>query len=148
MSKSFINRKINTITQSAHMPHSAYKALAQLGIDHNADIAKNPKGFLILTFGSVETAENVANRFRADYAAAHKAYVPKSEREPAQQTKSAKNPKSKPSQKGKPSPSEKKMTLDEFIKSKPSCTREEAKAYGFTGTKADLKAKKVELGVR
>ena len=94
MSKSFINRKINTITQSAHMPHSAYKALAQLGIDHNADIAKNPKGFLILTFDSVETAENVANRFRADYAAAHKAYVPKSEREPAQQTESAKNPKS------------------------------------------------------
>jgi hypothetical protein len=146
MSK-FINRKANTITQFERMPYGAYKALRTLAQDHNAEIVESENGFLTLTFDEVKIAENVAKKFRADYAQAHAAYVPKNEREPEPTQKPSASEKSKPSssKKGKGSA---KMTLDEFITSKPSCTREEAKAYGFKGTKAELRAKKVELGVR
>ena len=81
MSK-FINQTKKTVAQISHMPHSAYKALEQLAHDHNAEIAKTDKGWLTLTFDEVNTAKNVAKKFESDYAKAHDAYVPKSEREP------------------------------------------------------------------
>ena len=77
MSKNFIKRSKNTITQCTRMPYGAYNALRTLAKDHNAEIVEAENGFLTLTFDEVKTAENVANRFRADYAEAHAAYTPK-----------------------------------------------------------------------
>ena len=77
MSKNFIKRSKNTITQCVRMPYGAYSALRTLAKDHNAEIVEAENGFLTLTFDEVKTAENVANRFRADYAEAHAAYTPK-----------------------------------------------------------------------
>ena len=140
MSKKFIKRNKNIITQLEYLPMSAYKALRTLAKDHNAEIVEDEDGYLTLTFDEVKTAENVANRFRTDYAEAHKAYTPK-QKDPKTTKKTTKPSSTK---KG----NVKKMTLDDFIINNPSCTREEAKAYGFKGTRADLRARKVELGVR
>ena len=143
-----INRTANTLNASARIPYGAYKALVQLAKDHNGEIDKNPKGFLRVTFEDIETAKNVANRFRADYAEAHAAYVPKSEREPVT------NKAPKTTKKSKPSSSKKGDGIIEtsgrkWVKANPSCTRAEAAAHGFPGiTKLELKALKRELGVR
>jgi len=80
MSKNLIKRTQNTLTATAYLPYGAYKALVQLAQDHNTEIAKTAEGFVAVTFDSVKTAESVAKKFRADYAEAHAAYVPKSER--------------------------------------------------------------------
>ena len=91
MSKNLINRSKNTISATAHLPYGAYKALVQLATDHGAEIGKTVKGFLTVTFDEVKTAENVATRFRADYAEAHKAYVNAHTTEPAQEAKPQKS---------------------------------------------------------
>ena len=87
MSKNFIKRNKNTITQCTRMPYGAYRALRTLATDHNAKIVEAENGYLTLTFDEVKTAEQVANKFRAEYAEAHAAYVPKPAPTPTQEAK-------------------------------------------------------------
>lgn len=143
MSKNLIKRTQNTLTATAYLPYGAYKALVQLAQDHNAEIGKTSQGFLTVTFDSVETADNVAKKFRADYAEAHAVYVSAHASEPAPTPKQEAKPQ-KPQGKGKAN-----LTGEAWVKANPSCTREEAAAHGLKGiTKLELKALKVKLGVR
>lgn len=87
------------------------------------------------TFGEMDNRDKFVKAFDRSYA---KATAGKSKKEPKP---------TKPSSSAKKN-SGKKMTLDEFIKANPLCTREQAKAYGFKGTRQDLREKKVALGVR
>ena len=41
-----------------------------------------------------------------------------------------------------------KMSLNDFVVSKPNCSRKEAEAFGFKGTREDLRVLKRTLGVR
>lgn len=142
MLKSVITRKSNVITATCHLPYGAYRALRQLALDHNAEIGETADRKLRLVFDEVETATAVADKFRTMYAEAHAAYVPKSERAP--EPAPAQEPKApKPTGKGNA-----KMTLNDFVIANPSCSKADAKAYGFKGTREDLKALKVKLGVR
>lgn len=132
-----LNKK--TVTASAHLPYSAYKRAIELATELEGKIGRTDENRFTATFAKAKTAKEFADKWTADYTAAHAAYTPK--------TQEPKAPKSKPtssSKKGKG----KKMTLNEYITSNPSCTREDAKAHGFKGTRAELKALKVELGVR
>lgn len=121
---------------------AGYKRMLVLAEAHDGIVDTDKKSKLAkITFGDTSKAKQFVDKFTQEYTKAHKAYT--------KQTKSADKGKAKatPSS-AKKSKGNKKITLDDFIINNPSCTREEAKAYGFTGTRADLRAKKVELGVR
>ena len=141
MSNITMNISKSTVTASAHLPYGAYKHAVELATAYEGKIGRTADNLFTATFGKAKTAKEFAKVWTADYAEAHAAYTPK-----PTEPKAPKTPK-----KSKPTSSSKKankMTLDEFIKANPLCTREQAKAYGFKGTRADLKARKVELGVR
>lgn len=140
MSKINITRTKNSVSATAHLPYAAYKHACELATASKGTIGRTTNGFFKADFDTVETADKFVRTWRADYAEAHAAYTPK------EKTDKKADKKTKPSSTKKGNA--KKMTLDDFIINNPSCTREEAKAYGFKGTRADLKARKVELGVR
>lgn len=141
MSKINITRSKNSVSATAHLPYGAYKHACELATAHKGTIGRNANGFFKADFDTVETADKFVRTWRADYAEAHAAYTPKEKTDKKADTK-----KSKPSSTKKGNA--KKMSLDDFIINNPHCSRTEAKAYGFKGTRADLKARKVELGVR
>lgn len=122
-----------------------YKRMLILAEAYGGKVDTDKKSKLAkITFGDPISANEFVAQFTQEYTKAHKAYT--------KQTKSADNSKSKktPSSSKKITKSKKanKMTLDDFIISKPDCSKDEAKAYGFKGTRADLRARKKELGVR
>ena len=139
MSKINISRSKNSVSATAHLPYGAYKHACELATAYKGTIGRTANGFFKADFDTVETADKFVRTWRTDYAAAHAAYTPKEKTE-----KSTKKSKPSSTKKG----DTKKMTLDDFIINNPHCSRTEAKAYGFKGTRADLKARKVELGVR
>lgn len=91
-------------------------------------------------FDEIENRDKFVASFDRAYAKAHKAHEKKAPSSPKK--------KSAPKKKVAEGKGSKKMSLDDFIINNPSCTRDEAKAHGFEGTRADLKARKRKLGVR
>lgn len=148
MSNFVIKTNKKSVFATARMPYGAYNALKQLALDHNGKIGETAEGFFKADFDSAKTAKEIKTHFDASYAEAHAAYVSKSEREPKKDT----TKKSKPSSSKKTTKQGKgnaKLTGKDWVKAHPSCTREEAAAHGLKGiTKLELKALKVELGVR
>ena len=128
--KNIITNKGKAINANCFLPGRAGKAFRTLVTDHNGKIDTGKNGFYKATFDETETATRVRDALNALYAE-HGFVMP--------EPKQAKGDSPKP---------EKTMTLKEFIKSKPDCTREEARAYGFEGTRAELKAFKVKCKVR
>lgn len=136
-------------TQNAFLAFAAYNRAKALVSEHNGTIdfvdGKNIKA----TFKSNKMAKTFVTAFESEYAEAHKAY---------EATKTSSTKKAEPKKATKPTVSKAKATpkktkgnkptLNDFVVAHPLCTREEAKAYGFNGTRADLKALKVKLGVR
>lgn len=128
--KNIITRNANTINANRFLVGKALDAFRTLVTDHNGEIGIGTNGFYKATFEDKETATRIADTLNAQYAE-HGVTMPK--------PKSAKGT----------APTEaKKPTLNDFIKANPLCTREEAKAHGFEGTRAELKALKTKLGVR
>ena len=125
-----VTRTKNTIIVNRFLVGQARKALATLVSEHKGTLSIGTNGFYTATFEEVETATRVADALNAQYAE-HGVRMP----EPKQV-------------KGDAPKAEKKMTLNDFIKANPSCTREEARAYGFEGKREDLKNLKKKLGVR
>ena len=136
-----MNISKSTVTASAHLPYGAYKRALELAQAYEGKIGRTAENHFTVTFDKVKTAKTFKSEWTADYTQAHKAYTPK-----PTEPKAPKSTKKSKVTVGKGNT--KKMTLDEFIKANPLCTREDAKAHGFTGTRADLRAKKVALGVR
>ena len=137
-----VTQKVAVATE--HLPYGAYKSACTIALTHGGEIAKSDKGFFQATFKSNKVATKFAKEYNAAYTAAHDAYVPKSEREPAPAP-------AKETKKSKPTTGKgnSKLTGNDYVKANPSCTREEAAAHGLKGiTKQQLKALKVELGVR
>lgn len=138
--------KKNTIVYANHfVVGTGYKRMLILAEAHDGKVDTDKKSKLAkITFGDTTSANEFAKQFTQEYAKAHKAYT--------KQTKSANNSKSKAtpssSKKSNKAKGNKKVSLNDFVVNNPSCTREDAKAYGFKGTRAELKALKVELGVR
>ena len=125
-----ITRSNNTIIANRFLVGKALNALRTLVTDHNGEIGVGSNGFYKATFEDKETATAVANALNAQYDA-NGVRMP----EPKKAKGSAKTETKKP-------------TFEDFVKANPSCTRDQAKAHGFEGTRADLKALKVKLGVR
>ena len=136
-----MNISKSTVTASAHLPYGAYKRAEELALAYEGKIGRTAENHFTATFDKVKTAKKFKSEWEADYAKAHAAYTPKPTEPKA--LKSTKKSKPSSSKKG----NAKKMTLDEFIKANPLCTREEAKAHGFKGTRAELRAHKKELGL-
>lgn len=139
------NKKNTIVTANAFVPGAGYKRLLALADELGGKVDTDKKSnFAKITFGDTSNAKQFVDKFTQEYTKAHKAYT--------KQTKSAQGKgkkvapsSSKKTTKGK---GNKKLTLNDFVVNNPACTREEAKAYGFKGTRAELKALKVELGVR
>ena len=135
-----------TAYATAHLPYGAYKGACERALAHEGTIDKTADGFFKATFSSNKIAKQFAKEHNDAYAQAHAAYVPKSEREP----KPTPAPK-KETKKTKPATGKgnSNLTGNDWVKANPSCTRAEAAAHGLKGiTKQQLKALKVELGVR
>lgn len=135
--------KGKTATQNAFLAFAAYNRAKALVSEHNGKIdfidGKNIKA----TFKSKAIAEAFVTAFESEYAEAHKAYAKAKGKTETKPTASARKPKADAPKKTKG-----KVTLNDFIKANPLCTREEAKTHGFVGTRAELKALKTKLGVR
>jgi hypothetical protein len=125
-----ITRSNKTINANRFLVGKAHTVFETLVTDHNGKIAIGTNGFYQATFEEKETATRVADALNRVYDE-HGVRMPKPKKA-----------------KGTAPTEAKKPSLDDFIKANPSCTREQAKAYGFEGTRADLKALKVKLGVR
>lgn len=128
--KNIITRTNKTIHANRFLVGKALDAFRTLVTDHNGKIDLGKNGFYQATFDEVETATRITDTLNAQYAE-HGVTMPKPKKA-----------------KGSAPTEPKKPTLDDFVKANPSCTREEAKAHGFEGTRAELKALKVKLGVR
>jgi hypothetical protein len=143
----------NTVS-ATYLPYAAYKSALALATAHKGEIGKTDKGNFMATFGSAKVAKQFVDEWTAEYEANRKPvteHAPKPAQKPTaskptepKPTASARKPKADAPKKSKGN----KPTLNDFVKANPSCTRDEAKAYGFKGTRADLKALKVTLGVR
>ena len=157
-----IIRKGATCTASAHLPYRAYLQAQASATAHGGEIVDfvdpktNQKRFRA-TFDEVENAKKFIDEWRAAYAEAHAAYVPKSERDIDEVDAKADrdlawlergNTEGVKLFTGKGKGNSKPMTLNDFVIANPACTKAEAKAYGFKGTRDDLKALKKSLGVR
>lgn len=137
-----MNRTKNTVKASAHLIGGAYKCALALVSAYDGEIVKSADKLFHAKFKDAEIAEKFKNEWKASYASAHAAYVPKSEHTP----KKPNNSKSKPSSSKKGNA---KLSGKEWVKANPSCTREQAAAHGLKYiTKQELKALKKELGVR
>jgi hypothetical protein len=134
--------KAHTIVKANNFVVGAgYKHMLVLAEAHDGIVDTDKKTKLAkITFGDTDKANKFVAEFTKAYTEAHKAYTSK-----PKASKEDKPSSPKKTTKGK---GNKKMSLNDFIVNDPSCTRDEAKAYGFKGTRADLRALKVELGVR
>ena len=135
--------KGKTATQNAFLAFAAYNRAKALVDEYKGKIdfvdGKNIKA----TFKSNKIATDFATAFESEYTKAHKAYAKAKGKAETKPTTSTRKPKADAPKKAKG-----KITLNDFVKANPLCTREEAKAHGFKGTRAELKALKAELGVR
>ena len=150
MAKFFeINGKI--ATQSAHMAYTAYKSAQALVTAHNGVIDFVDGKKIKATFKTNKNAKSFVTAFESEYAEASKAYqaqkTPSSEPTKAKGTSSTKKtePKKATPKKAK---GNSKSKLENFVLNNPSCTRAEAIAHGFVGTKSELALYKKQLGVR
>lgn len=142
MKKFEINKK--QVTQQAFVAPKAYKRALELINEFNGTITSEDKKPIVALFKSKAQAQKFLDQFESEYTVAHISY---------EATKVAEAPKKAESKKKAPSSPKKvkgngKMTLNDFVVAKPNCTREEAKAYGFKGTREDLRVLKRTLGVR
>lgn len=141
MKKFEINKK--QVTQQAFVAPKAYKRALELINEFNGTITSEDKKPIVALFKSKAQAQKFLDQFESEYTVAHISY---------EATKVAEAPKKAEPKKTKSSPKKSKgngkMTLNDFVVSKPNCTRDEAKAYGFKGTREDLRVLKRTLGVR
>lgn len=141
MKKFEINKK--QVTQQAFVAPKAYKRALELINEFNGTITSEDKKPIVALFKSKAQAQKFLDQFESEYTVAHIS---------CEATKVAEAPKKAEPKKTKSSPKKSKgngkMTLNDFVVSKPNCTREEAKAYGFKGTREDLRVLKRTLGVR
>ena len=148
--------KKHTIVNANHfVVGTGYKRMLILAEAYGGKVDTDKKSKLAkITFGDTMSANEFAKQFTQEYAEAHKAYtsakaelawLEKGNTKGVKLFTKATPSSSKKTTKGK---GNKKISLNDFVVNNPSCTREEAKAYGFKGTRAELKALKVELGVR
>lgn len=160
MKKFEINKK--QVTQQAFVAPKAYKRALELINEFNGTITSEDKKPIVALFKSKAQAQKFLDQFESEYTVAHEAYAMSKHKYPSpmemytwealaeyaeeDEPKQA-EPKKAPSS-PKKSKGNGKMTLNDFVVSKPNCTREEAKAYGFKGTREDLRVLKRTLGVR
>lgn len=130
--KNIITRNANTIIANRFLVGKALDAFRTLVTENRGEIAIGSNGFYKATFEDNTNATFVARMLNERYAE-HGVTMP--------EPKKAKG-------KTEPRKGKGKTTLNDFIKANPLCTREEAKAHGFEGTRAELKALKTKLGVR
>lgn len=128
---SMFTRSKATVEAKAFILGAQYKFATATARKHNGEIGKNSKGFLKMTFPSDKDATACKKELDAWWDSNKTTIQPSSEHAPTS--------------KGNPPT---KMTLEAFIKANPSCTREQAREYGFEGKKDDLKTLKKKLGVR
>lgn len=134
-------------SQDAHMAFTAYNRAKALVAEHNGKIDSVDGEKIKATFKSNKAANAFATAFESEYAKASKAYKATkatSSTKKAEPKKATKKTSSSP----KKAKGSKKNTLNDFIIANPLCTREEAKAHGFNGTRLGLKELKTKLGVR
>lgn len=135
-----INQNKKTAT-ATFLPYAAYKRAEALALAMGGQIGKTDKGFFKADFSNAKIAKDFVTKWTAEYAEAHAAYEPKPATAPA--------PKAAPAKKPSNGKGKSNLTGNDWVKANPSCTREEAAAHGLKGiTKQQLKALKVELGVR
>lgn len=133
-------KKHTIVTANNFVVGAGYKRMLVLAEAHDGIVDTDKKSkFARITFSDTSKAEQFVKEFTSEYTKAHKAYT----KGKGKTTKTSSSSKKTTKAKGN-----KKITLNDFIVNNPSCTREDAKAYGFKGTRAELKALKVELGVR
>ena len=146
-----ITRTKTTVT-ATYLPYPAYKGAIALADMLDGKIGTTAEGFFKADFPTVTKAkafveawtgayEMARNERNAQKSTTSEPTATKTETKP---TASTRKPKADAPKKAKGN----KTTLNDFIKANPLCTREEAKAHGFKGTRAELKALKAELGVR
>ena len=170
--------RTKNIANATYLPYKAYTRALALATELGGEIGKTAEGNFKATFSSAKIAEKFVKTWTAEYEANKKPTVaptheakPMSKRERqnayierqiATLEKSLKAEGIDPNEvvsfnahgapvmsaKATPRKGKGKTTLNDFIKANPLCTREEAKAHGFKGTRAELKALKAELGVR
>lgn len=152
--------RTKNIANATYLPYKAYTRALALATELGGVIGKTAEGNFKATFSSAKIAEKFVKAWTAEYEANRKVEVaptpkstPKAQKSTTSEptatktetkpTASTRKPKADAPKKAKG-----KTTLNDFIKANPLCTREEAKAHGFKGTRAELKALKAELGVR
>lgn len=138
------NANKNTVAQVVFIAPKAYKRAIELINEFNGTLTSKPKEPIVALFKSKAKAQKFIDQFEVEYAAAHEAY---------EATKVAEAPKKAEPKKKAPSSPKKtkgngKMSLNDFVVSKPNCSRKEAEAFGFKGTREDLRVLKRTLGVR
>ena len=119
----------NEIIVNRFIVGKALDAFRTLVTEHKGEIGLTETKLYKATFKTNKTAKLVADTLNAQYDE-HNVRMP----EPKKAKGSATEPK--------------KLTLNAFVKANPTCTRKEANAYGFEGTREELKALKKKLGVR
>lgn len=152
--------RTKNIANATYLPYKAYTRALALATELGGVIGKTDKGNFKATFSSAKIAEKFVKAWTTEYEANRKVEVaptpkstptqksttsePTAKKSETKPTASTRKPKADAPKKAKGN----KPTLNDFIKANPLCTREEAKAHGFKGTRAELKALKAELGVR
>jgi hypothetical protein len=149
--KNIITRNANTINANRFLVGKALDAFRTLVTEHNGEIGIGSNGFYKATFEDKETATRIASTLNAQYAE-HGVRMPEPKKAKTESYDSARDYEDLMDgydrAKASPRKGKGKVTLNDFIKANPLCTREEAKAHGFEGTRAELKALKTKLGVR
>ena len=155
----FFEIKGKTATQNAHMAYTAYNRAQAMATEQNAKIDFVDGKKIKATFTSNAKAKSFVTAFESEYAEASKAYQAQktSSSKPTQakgKTSSTKKTETKKATPKKSTTSPKKAKgnskskLENFVLNNPSCTRAEAVAHGFSGTKSELALYKKSRGVR
>ena len=119
-----------TVSASAHLPYGAYKRALELATAYEGTIGRTADNFFTVTFAKAKTAKEFAEKWTADYAEAHAAYVPK-----PTEPKAPKSPKTPKVTVGKGNSWKKK--IDKFAGKGASANSKVShilKDLGFTGT--------------
>lgn len=144
-----ITRTKNTVS-ATYLPYAAYQGALALADMLDGTIGKTADGFFKADFPTVTKAKAFVEAWTGAYEMArNERNAQKSSTSKPTATKSTTKPTTSSSKKTAPRKTKgTKPTLNDFVIANPLCTRDEAKAYGFKGTRAELKALKVALGVR
>lgn len=150
-----------TATQSVGLAPKTYARAKALATELNCKIDFVDHNFLKVTAPTVKIAKQFENTIQSEYditsalyaeAKAQKAKPSKKPTEAKGKTSSTKKTTKatdkKPTASPKKAKGNSKSKLENFVLNNPSCTRTEAVAHGFVGTKSELALLKKSLGVR